>query len=478
VGQFRPPHLAGLSWSLAALALRDEELLERIAREAISKLRLFQPKQLSELSWALATLGFRRPALSGALTDATIGRIEDFQPRELASVVHSFARLSAGSEAVMEVLADKLSTRLQDLDPDALEKVAWAFATNGFVDEALMSSLVTEVLNRLEEFSPQHLSVISWALATLEIKEEMLIDAMKNFISLRLDAFRAVDLAKMIPAFVTWGAREEVEGDLYMAAMNKMNKFGPRDLASVAEAYESHGDRELLCQLLEAAARRFAAVSEHATAADWVRLATLVATHAGEATRAAFEPRFVAAVLRPLLQRLKDVSSPAFNGAQHPEAVRELQDFVSTAQLEHLGPYYTRHALLGSYMPVLSTAIIEQPELQQVARGDSHVAAAWDLRWRRNWWVEPSARLFTDGVPRSGSKCLPPLSGMKAGAGRHALLHTVGMVMKKCPEEKLPEVLGCVRLVTTQLPGIDALAAFCQFRHHFASVRLEADFRL
>mmetsp|Transcript_55597 Transcript_55597/g.156502 ORF Transcript_55597/g.156502 Transcript_55597/m.156502 type:complete len:635 (+) Transcript_55597:116-2020(+) len=476
MGQFRPPNLASLSWSLATLAWKDDDMMDLVSKETINKVRLFQPKHLHEVAWAFATLGLRKPALNGALTDATIGRIEEFQPRELAGIVHSFAVMTAGSEAVMEVIADKLSMRMQDLDPDTIEKVAWAFGTDGFVDEAMMSSLVTEVLNRLEEFTAQHLSVISWAFATLDIKEELLIDAMKNFISLRLDAFRAVDLAKMIPAFVKWGARDEVEGDLYMAAMNKMSKFGPRDLASVAEAYETYGDPELLCQFLEGASYRFSTVSEYASAENWVKFTTLIARHADEATKASFEPKFVAAILRPLLTRLKDVYKPGGSNGQRTEAVQALQEFVSMTQLEHLGPYYTRHALLGQYMPMLSADIIEHPDFQQVAQGDSLVAASWELQWRRNWWVEPFARLFADGVPRSGSKFLPPLAGMKAGAGRNALLHAASVVMKRCPEEKLPEVMGCVRVVATQFPGIDALAALCQFRHYFASVRLEVDY--
>lgn len=476
MGQFRPPHLATLSWSLATLALKDDDMMNLISKESIGKIRLFNPKALADLAWAFATLGIKNNRLNGAITDATIGRIEEFQPKELANITYSFALLGGGSEAVMEIIADKLSMNMQDLDPETLEKIAWAFATVGFADEAMMSSLVTEVLNRLEEFNPQNLSVISWAFATLGSKEEMLIDAMRTVVASRIDDFRAVDLAKMIPAFVKWESKEEVEGELYMAAMEKMNKFGPKDLASVAEAYEELGDQELLGQLLEGAAQRFTTVSEYATGKQWVDFATIVTNHADDATQASFEPKFLAALLRPLLQRLQAVNRPAGSAAQRQEAFQALQDFVQMTQVEHLGPVYTRQALLGQYIPVLSRSIVDHHDLQDVSAIDSLVGASFELQWRRNWWVEPYARLFADGVPRTGSKLLPPLAGHKAGAGRHALLHTAALVMKKCPEEKLAEVQGTLRLLATRFPGVDQLAALCQFRHYFSSIRLEVDY--
>merc|ERR1712072_791256 len=109
------------------------------------------------------------------------------------------------------------------------------------------------------------------------------------------------------------GSTEEVEGELYMAAMDKMSKFGPKDLTSVAEAYEELGDQELLGQFLEGAACRFVMVSEYATGKQWVDFATIVANHADESTRVDFEPKFMAAVLRPLLQKLWAVNCPSGN---------------------------------------------------------------------------------------------------------------------------------------------------------------------
>jgi len=476
MGQFRPPNLAGLSWSLATLALKDDELMSIVAKECISKVRLFQPKQLTELAWAFSTLGIKKANLNGAMTDATIGRIEEFHPKDLANIAYSFATLCVGTEAVMEIIADKLSMVMQELDPDTIEKIAWAFATSEFEDEAMMCSLATEVLNRLEEFSPQNLSVISWAFASLGVKEDMLVDAMRNFISLRIDSFRAVDLAKMIPAFVKWECREDIEGDLYMAAMNRMPKFGPKDLAQVAEAFEEHGDRELLGQFLEGAAHRFVAVSEYASGKQWVEFTTIIANHADEATRNSFEPKFVSALLRPLLHRLQAINNPSGSDVDGIDAIQALQDFVRTSQVEDLGAHYTRQALLGQYIPILSASIVDCDDLEEVAEGESLVGGSWALQWRRNWWVEPYARIFPDGVPRTGSKFLPPLAGHKSGAGRHALLHTAALVMKKCPEDKLREIQGCVQLMATRYPGIDMLAALCQFRRHFGSVRLEVDY--
>merc|ERR1719221_218774 len=89
-------------------------------------------------------------------------------------------------------------------------------------------------------------------------------------------------------------------------------------------------------------------------------------------------------------------------------------------QLEHLGPYYSRHVLLGQQLPLpVGEPIVEHPELLQVAQGDSLAAAIWELRWRRNCWIEPCARFFAVGGP--GPPCcgvLPLLvPGAKAGSG-------------------------------------------------------------
>lgn len=476
MGQFRPSNLAILSWSLATLSLKDEDLMALIAKECMGKMRLFGAKHLADLAWAFANLGIKNNKLNGAMTDATIGRIEEFQARELANITFSFATLGGASEAVMEIIADKLCLRVQDFDPETLEKVASSFATVGFADEALMSSLVTEVLNRLEDFTPQNIAGIAWSFAKLQMQEELLIDAVRTFIQARIDDFRAADLARMIPAFVKWGCSEEVEGELYMAAINKMNKFAPKDLAGVAVAFEEFGDKELLGQFLEGAACRFVMVSEHATGKQWVEFATIVANHADKHTQISFEPKFMAALLRPLLQRLQAVNRPMSNQERWLESMQALQDFLQTTELDSLGPIYTRQALLGQYIPVLSRPIADMSDLQAVAEVDSLVGASWELQWRRNLWVEPYARLFADGVPRAGGKFLPLLAGHKAGAGRHALLHAASVVLKKCPEEKLGEVQGTFRVVATRVLGVDQLAALCQFRHFFHSVRLEVDY--
>jgi len=478
IGQFRPPNLSLLSWSLATLALKDVDMMNLIAKECMSKLRLFGAKHVSDLAWAFSTLGIKNDKLNGALTDATISRIEEFQTRELVSITYALANLGVASEAVMEVIAEKLTMRVQDLDPSSLEKVAWSFAAVGFSDEALMSCLESEVLNRLEEFSCQNIAVIAWAFAMLGVSEELLVDAMRTFIQARMDDFKAMDFARIIPAFVKWGCTEDVEGELYMAAMKRMSKFGPADLVSVAAAYEEFGDKDILGQFLEGAAYRFAMVSEAATGKQWVTFATTVATHADKSTQSSFEPKFLAAFLRPLLQRLRAASRPPSGSERWTDAMRALQDFVQRTEVEDLGPIYTRQVLLGQYIPVLSCPIADIPDLHAVAEVDSLVGAAWELQWRRNWWVEPYARLFADGVPRIGGKFLPPLAGHKAGAGRHALLHAASVVMKKCPEEKLGEVQGTLRVVATKVLGVDQLAALCQFRHFFHSVRLEVDYFL
>lgn len=473
IQQFRPPQLASLSWSLATLLLKDNEMMDIIARECISKMRLFMPKQLVDLAWAFGALNVNKPAFNGAVTDATIGRVDEFQPKELAHITHSIATLTAGSEAVMEIIADKLSMQTQDLNPDLIEKIAWAFAATGQADEAVMSSLITEILNRLSEFSPQHLSAIALAFATLGMKEKMLIDAIRTIISVQVNNFRAVDLAKMIPAFVKWGSADEVEGELYAAAMSKMDKFLPRDLVSVAEAYETFGDKELLSQFLEGAAQRFPYISDYANAHNWVELATIVARNADESTRVSFESKFLAAMLRPLLQLFQTVGCP---GGHYSDALLELTNFVNTTQLEHLGPHYTRHALLWQCIPVPSACIIQVTDLHAVADDNGLVVASWDLQWRRNRWMESYGRFFAEGVPRSGSNLLCSLTGHKVGAGRHALLHTIASVMKKCPEEKLSEIIGSVRVLAVRFFGIESLAAFCQFRHFFCGIGLEVDY--
>lgn len=452
-------------------------------------MRLFAPKPLSELAWAFSTLGIKRPQLNGAMTDAVIGRIEEFQVKELAKITESFAKLTAGTDSVMEVLADKLTLLVSDLDPEELEKVAWSFATCGYEDEAVMSSITTEVLNRLEDFSPQNLSTLAWAFSTLNLKEEMFIDALRTVLSARSDAFKAADLAKLVPAFVAWGCVEDVEGELFAACMGRLDCFTPGDLASIAEAYEKLGDKELLSTFLEGAAHRFATVSEHADARNWVDFTTIVARHADAATCQSFEPKFHAALLRPFVQRLRAVSDLGARGSfavcvegEAAEAtdirshLQALQDFVAAIQLENVGPHYSRETLLAQYIPILSKIVVGQQDLSSVAADDQLVAATWDLWWRRSSWVAPCARFFSPGVPRTGSKFLPPLPGHKAGAVRHALLHTAAVIMRKCPEERLHEVQGCLRLLVSQLPGIDVFVSLCQFRRYFRGVRLEVDY--
>lgn len=485
IGQFRPQNLAGLSWSLATLSLKDEDIMDAIAKETISKVRLFHPRNLADLAWAFSNSpGNRRAALGGALTDATIGRIEEFEAKQLASIVHAFATMSAATEAVMEVIADRLSTRMQDLDSDSLERVAWAFGAAAYNDEAMMSSLTTEVLNRVEELEPRHLAGVAAAYLALGEREELLVDALRAAASARIHEFRGADLAKLLPALVRWGCKEEVECEVYMAVMERLPRFGPRELAAIATALEEHGDAELLGQFVDGAAYRFPMVSEYADGKQWVEFATIVAKHGDEGTRAQFEPTFTAALLRPFLQRLRALGSAPEGDAQKA-ALGSLKDFVQATQLDHLGPHYTRHALLAQYIPVLSADMIGCSDFKQVAEGSNLVAVAWEIRWRRNWWVEPCGRLFSKGELREGAPgtahLLPTLGGTDAGAvptlapGRLALLRVVGAVARKCPEDKLREVIGCMRLVASGPMSVDDLVALCQFRRLFPGVRLEVD---
>jgi len=484
IGHFRPAQLAGLSWSLASLSLKDDDMMDRMSKETISKVRLFLPRQLTELAWAFATLGVRKPALNGAVTDATIGRLDEFRPMELANIAHAFVQLTAGSESAMEVIADRLSMRTADLEPDGIEKVAWALAAVNFTDEALVVGLAAEVVARLDAFPPSRLAAVAASLASLGAVEKPLVDAVRDLVASRLDELRATDLAKLASALVDWEAKEEVEGPLHKAVLGKMSKFGPHDLVGVAEAYSLYGDKSLLSQLMEDIAKHFSSVSECASADHWVRIGNLVATHASETTRNLFESQFMMAVLRPLLLRLEEIrgtsraTSRSVAASGCCEAVQELEHFVAMAQLQNLGPYFTRHALLGQQVPPPAKSIIRPEELRKVADVEPTVAASWDLQWGRTCWVEPSARLFSCSTARGGSggQLLPPLQGLKAEAGRFALLHAASTVSRRCPEERLHEVQGHLRMLASATPGIDTLVALCQFQRLFAGVRLEVDY--
>mmetsp|Transcript_48363 Transcript_48363/g.121858 ORF Transcript_48363/g.121858 Transcript_48363/m.121858 type:complete len:639 (+) Transcript_48363:303-2219(+) len=481
VGQFRPAQLSGLSWSLATLSFKDDDLMDQISKETISKVRLFQPRQLTELAWAFATLGVRKPALNGAMTDATIGRIDEFRTGELANIAHAFVQLSAGSESVMEVIADKLSMRTADLEPDGIEKVAWALVAVNYVDEALVVGLAAEVVARFEAFPPSRLAAVAASLASLGAQERSLIDAVKDLVASHLDELRATDLAKLVTALVDWEAKEELEGPLHKAVLEKMSKLGPHDLVEVANAYKLHGNSSLLSELMEGIARHFSSVSECASADHWVKIGTLVATYASDATRCLFESQFTMAVLRPLQLQLEELSGTSritVRSGPPNGCFTALEQFVQMAQLESLGPYFTRTALLGQQMLPLSRPIIKPGELHKVALADPTVAACWDLRWGRTCWVEPSARLFSCSASRGGisSQLLPPLRGLKVEAGRHALLHTAALVSRRCPEQRLHEVQGCLQIFASETPGIDTLVALCQFQRLFPGVRLEVDY--
>jgi hypothetical protein len=121
IADFRPQHLALLSWSLAILCVRDHPLIHAISSESMRKIKEF---------------GLPDTTGTGISTDCS---------------------------------------HCQDL---AL--TAWAFAALGIHDWPLMAALAAQSIPKMHEFGPQNLSNTSWALANLQFIDMPLLDSLAS----------------------------------------------------------------------------------------------------------------------------------------------------------------------------------------------------------------------------------------------------------------------------------------------------------
>jgi hypothetical protein len=165
---FTAQELNNMSWVMARLNAKDEELLEMIGKELSNPKRRVESQDLSTSLWSMATMEFFDDNLYRAVVSRyhSIG-VRRFKPQELSNTLWALAtagvaplRLSAFD---VKLLPDYLRPTLDEIQDDPV--------TAFFMDTA------KELMHRPEDFKTQEIKDVLWAFSKLQLRHPMLFQS-------------------------------------------------------------------------------------------------------------------------------------------------------------------------------------------------------------------------------------------------------------------------------------------------------------
>lgn len=157
VEQFREQDVSIVAWAYGRMEVRDAELLDALAAQALRKIDGFdgRPQQISNLAWAAAVLDFRSlPLMDGLAHAAVLTSAEHFSPQELANVLWAYASLRLANAPLLHAFAPTVAWAARAEVPGNRASCAWA-----------------------EEASTQNLVNVTWAVELLRQSHDSNLDS-------------------------------------------------------------------------------------------------------------------------------------------------------------------------------------------------------------------------------------------------------------------------------------------------------------
>jgi len=264
MAEFAPQEITNSAWSMSALLVADEPLLNSLAAEAIKKCGLCIHQDLSNPAWAFAKLSVRNDPFLDAISSEAIKTISEYIHQDLSNTAWAFATLLVGDVPLLAAISAEARPKMSELGPQDLANTPWAFATLVLQDEPLLEAISASAISKIAQFDAQHLSNPAWACAAIGFADETLLDAISaSSISLISD-FDLQNISNTSWAFAPFamGARPLITS-LSASALRRIADFMPQELSNTAWALSRRGvvDEPLMASISEAAIAKIGELS-------------------------------------------------------------------------------------------------------------------------------------------------------------------------------------------------------------------------
>eukprot|EP00611_Tribonema_gayanum_P018662 TRINITY_DN3182_c0_g5_i2.p1 TRINITY_DN3182_c0_g5~~TRINITY_DN3182_c0_g5_i2.p1 ORF type:complete len:683 (+),score=179.58 TRINITY_DN3182_c0_g5_i2:130-2178(+) len=232
--------LSKITWGLAMLEYRDEELLQAVADVMIARL-------------SSATAASDATESTGGTPELLPQQQQvDYQAHELSTMMLSFAhaqqRIGFACEPLTMAIADALLPQVSKLEVTELAKVAWSCATQSLSAPQLMAA-VAEAVAQLPagmRIGSKDIATLVWALAEQDICRADVYAQLIHQVLPVLDGLSYQDMSNLVYGLAKTHAarREHAESQFFAGAGDVADEGGGRTTTSAA------AEREVMAGIL------------------------------------------------------------------------------------------------------------------------------------------------------------------------------------------------------------------------------------
>jgi len=255
-----PIECAQLSWSLATVKRKSDELMNGIEKQVLGRIDGYTPQGLASVAWSFSTLGYDVPNLYNELAMRSLQLMEDFSPTDKVLLVLAYTNQANPHLKLLDTVASSTTAhQLSELPALALFNLAVSYGKSGLSSkDEWMDLLSREIVRRPSEFSPKMMVGIAFAYSSVNCQRPWLFNFLaKEFKSQCKESLEPKELASLVWSFVNIGFPDRgLLAEIAEALEGKWSELDTQSLANVAWAYSTaQEDRPTLYEGISDAAK-------------------------------------------------------------------------------------------------------------------------------------------------------------------------------------------------------------------------------
>ena len=255
-----PVECAQLSWSLATVKRKSDELMNGIEEQVLGNIDGYTPQGLANVAWSFSTLGYDVPELYDALASRSLQFVEDFSPTDKVLLVLAYSNHTHPHLKLLDAVASNTTAhQLRALSALALFNLSVSYGKSGLSqNDEWMDLLATEIVRRPSAFSPKMIVGIAFAYSSVNYRDPRLFTFLAEEVKSQCqESLEPKELASLVWSFANSGILDRgLFAEIAEALDGKWSELDTQSLANVAWAYsKAQEDRPALYKRVSAAAK-------------------------------------------------------------------------------------------------------------------------------------------------------------------------------------------------------------------------------
>ncbi|EJK56844.1 hypothetical protein THAOC_23187 [Thalassiosira oceanica] len=255
-----PIECAQLSWSLATVRRKSDELMNGIEKQVLRRIDGYTPQGLASVAWSFSTLGYDVPNLYDALAKRSLQLMEDFSPTDKVLLVLAYSNHTHPHPNLLDAVASNTAAyQLRELSALALFNLSVSYGKSGLSpNDEWMDLLAREIVRRPSSFSPKMIVGIAFAYSTMNYQKPRLFTFLAEQVKSQCqESLEPKELASLVWSFVNIGFLDRgLLAEIAEVLNGKWSELDTQSLANVAWAYsKAQEDRPALYKGISAAAK-------------------------------------------------------------------------------------------------------------------------------------------------------------------------------------------------------------------------------